>query len=89
MTNEYTEEDVVNRVYEEIAAGNKTKAKTIMALCTNLRIKERKAIIEGQAELTPDQITNTDLDNLNKFGCTVGSTSLLLLSGILFWLILR
>ena len=89
MSNKYTEQDVVDRVYAEIAAGKKIRAKTILTLCTNLGTNDRKAVINGDLELTADQITNTDLDNMNKAGCTVGSASLLLICFLLLSVIFK
>jgi ribosomal protein L7/L12 len=76
MEKAYTPEDVIRRIESELAAGKKIRAKTIICQTTNMGIKETREIVEGRRKIRPEEVTSTDLDNLNKAGCGVGSAAL-------------
>jgi hypothetical protein len=91
MENKYTPLDVIRRIESELDAGKTVRARTIIRLTTNIGIKESREIIAGRRKIEPHEVTNTDLDNLNRAGCSVGSAafvvSLALASGLASYLL--
>jgi hypothetical protein len=51
-----------------------------LTLTTRLRIKKKKEIVQGLRKLNLEDITTTDLTDINKAGCSVGTAAMLLVS---------
>lgn len=73
MQDKYTAEDVIRRIESELDAGKTVRARTIIRLTTNIGIKGAREIVKGRRKIELHEVTNTDLDNLNRAGCSVGS----------------
>jgi len=80
----HSAEEIIKIVNDHIENGEKSKARYMLLLTTNLGKRRRLAIIEGQEKLEIENIIKTDLTDINKFGCTFGSVAILLVSFSLF-----
>ena len=80
LKKKHTPDEILNLVNGHLGKGEKSKARYIMTLTTGLRIKEKKEIVQGLRQLNIEDITKTDLTDINKFGCSVGAAAFLLIS---------
>ena len=87
MESKHTVDEVISLVQSHIDDGKSIKAQTYLAHCTQLRIRERKDSAKGLAPLKAEHITNTDLHGINKAGCSIGTTALVLVCFCLYKLV--
>ena len=76
----HTPEEILNLVNGHLEKDEGSKAKYLMTLTTGLGIKEKKDVVQGLRKLKVEDITKTDLTDINKFGCSFGAAALLLVS---------
>ncbi len=76
----HTPEEILNLVNGHLEKGEESKAKYLMTLTTGLGIKEKKDVVQGLHKLKVEDITKTDLTDINKFGCSFGAAAVLLVS---------
>ena len=80
LKKKHTREEILDLVDGYLEKGKKSKVKYILTLTTRLRIKERKEIVQGLRQLNLEDITTTDLTDINKAGCSVGAAAVLFVS---------
>jgi hypothetical protein len=80
LKKKHTREEILDLVNGYLEKGKKSKVKYILTLTTRLRIKERKEIVQGLRKLNLEDITTTDLTDINKAGCSVGAAAVLFVS---------
>ena len=80
LKKKHTPEEILDLVNGHIEKGEKSKARYILTLTTRLRIKKKKEIVQGLRKLNLEDITTTDLTDINKAGCSVGTAAMLLVS---------
>ncbi len=80
LKKKHTQEEILDLVNGYLEKGKKSKVKYILTLTTRLRIKERKEIVQGLRKLNLEDITTTDLTDINKAGCSVGAAAVLFVS---------
>ena len=71
---------ILNLVNGYLEKGEGSKARYLMTLTTGLGIKEKKDVVQGLRKLKVEDITKTDLTDINKFGCSFGAAAVLLVS---------
>ena len=76
----HTPEEIIDLVNGYLEKDEKSKARYILTLTTRLRIEEKKEIVQGIRTLKVEDITKTDLTDINKFGCSFGSAAALLVT---------
>ena len=76
----HTPEEIIDLVNGYLVKDEKSKARYILTLTTRLRIEEKKGIVQGIRTLKVEDITKTDLTDINKFGCSFGSAAVLLVT---------
>ena len=76
----HTPEEILNLVNGHLEKGEESKAKYLMTLTTGLGIKKKKDVVQGLRKLKVEDITKTDLTDINKFGCSFGAAAMLLVS---------
>ena len=76
----HTPEEIIDLVNVCLEKDEKSKARYILILTTRLRIEEKKEIVQGVRKLKVEDITKTDLTDINKFGCSFGSAAALLVT---------
>ena len=76
----HTPEEIIDLVNVYLEKDEKSKARYILILTTRLRIEEKKEIVQGVRKLKVEDITKTDLTDINKFGCSFGSAAALLVT---------
>jgi ribosomal protein L7/L12 len=76
----HTPEEILNLVNGHLEKGEESKAKYLMTLTTGLGIKDKKDVVQGLRKLKVEDITKTDLTDINKFGCSFGAAAVLLVS---------
>ena len=76
----HTPEEILNLVNGHLEKGEESKAKYLMTLTTGLGIKDKKDVVQGLRKLKVEDITKTDLTDINKFGCSFGAAAVLLFS---------
>ena len=76
----HTPEEILNLVNGHLEKGEESKAKYLMTLTTGLGIKEKKDVVQGLRKLKVEDITKTDLTDINKFGCSFGAAAVLFVS---------
>ena len=76
----HTPEEIIDLVNGYLEKDEKSKARYILILTTRLRIEEKKEIVQGVRKLKVEDITKTDLTDINKFGCSFGSAAALLVT---------
>ena len=54
--------------------------KTLTNELIEQKLKEKKEIVQGVRKLKVEDITKTDLTDINKFGCSFGSAAALLVT---------
>ena len=67
----HTPEEILNLVNGHPEKGEESKAKYLMTLTTGLGIKDKKDVVQGLRKLKVEDITKTDLTDINKFGCSL------------------
>ena len=80
LKKKHTREEILDLVNGYLEKGKKSKVKYILTLTTRLRIKERKEIVQGLRKLNLEDITTTDLTDINKAGCSVGAAAVIFVS---------
>ena len=80
LKKKHTREEILDLVNGYLEKFKKSKVKYILTLTTRLRIKERKEIVQGLRKLNLEDITTTDLTDINKAGCSVGAAAVLFVS---------
>ena len=83
----YSAEEIVKMINDDIAADKTVNAKSLLILTTDLNMDERDAIIKGDMMLTPDMISNTEINENNNAGCSMGAASMILFSSIIVYLL--
>lgn len=74
----HTPEEIIDLVNGYLEEDKKSKAKYILTLTTRLRNEKKNEIVQGTSKLKVEDITKTDLTDINKFGCSFGSAAALL-----------
>jgi hypothetical protein len=80
LKKKHTREEILDLINGHLEKGEKSKVKYILTLTTRLRTKERKEIVQGLRKLNLEDITTTDLTDINKAGCSVGAAAVLFVS---------
>ena len=76
----HTPEEIIDLVNGYLEKDEKSKARYILTLTTRLRIEEKKEIVQGIRTLKVEDVTKTDLTDINKLGCSFGSAAVLLVT---------